>query len=376
MPLKGENIYKRKDGRWEGRYIRFYDENEKAKYGYVYAKTYVEVKQKLLEKKAAASRQPDNISGQRISYNEVLDAWLQSSRMNIKESTYARYVHLINTHIRPHLGNYQISKISTQRIERFLEQQLERGRLDNGRPLSPKTVTDILTIVKSTMEYAKYHNLNVICNLKKLTIKKREKEMRVLCQSEQNALIQVLMHEMDLYKFGVLLALYTGIRIGELCALQWEDLNMKTATLKIRKTMQRIQDTRVGAASKTKVIITEPKSQCSFREIPLPGFITDIANEFIDHPKAFILTGDKKKYVEPRTMQNRFKGYVCESGIRQANFHALRHTFATRCVEVGFELKSLSEVLGHANVNITLNRYVHSSFDLKHTNMNKLAFLA
>ncbi|MFQ9984372.1 MAG: tyrosine-type recombinase/integrase [Lachnospiraceae bacterium] len=376
MPLKGENIYKRKDGRWEGRYIRFYDENEKAKYGYVYAKTYVEVKQKLLEKKAAASRQPDNISGQRISYNEVLDAWLQSSRMNIKESTYARYVHLINTHIRPHLGNYQISKISTQRIERFLEQQLERGRLDNGRPLSPKTVTDILTIVKSTMEYAKYHNLNVICNLKKLTIKKREKEMRVLCQSEQNALIQVLMHEMDLYKFGVLLALYTGIRIGELCALQWEDLNMKTATLKIRKTMQRIQDTSVGAASKTKVIITEPKSQCSFREIPLPGFITDIANEFIDHPKAFILTGDKKKYVEPRTMQNRFKGYVCESGIRQANFHALRHTFATRCVEVGFELKSLSEVLGHANVNITLNRYVHSSFDLKHTNMNKLAFLA
>ena len=177
---------------------------------------------------------------------------------------------------------------------------------------------------------------------------------------------------MDRYKFGVLLSLYTGIRIGELCALQWEDFCISQSTLRIRKTMQCIQDLGNGSISKTKIVITEPKSQCSVRDIPLPSFIIDIAIPFISNSKSYILTGNDR-YIEPRTMQNRFKRYVKESGIDDANFHALRHTFATRCVEVGFEIKSLSEVLGHANVNITLNRYVHSSFELKHSNMNKLA---
>lgn len=376
MPLKGENIYKRKDGRWEGRYIRFYDENEKAKYGYVYAKTYSEVKQLLLKRKSTTAKQTDLLSKSSVSYNDVLDAWLQSSRINIKESTYARYFRLIETHIRPYLGKYHLSKISTQLVEGYIEQQLISGRLDRSGALSPKTVTDILTIIKSTIEYARYKNLYVICNLSKLTIKKKDKEMRVLCQNEQEALIQVLTHDMDLYKFGVLLSLYTGIRVGELCALQWEDLCISNSTLKIRKTMQRIQETNIGAATKTKVVITEPKSQCSIREIPVPIFIMKFAQQFVNHPKAFILSGDKIKYIEPRTIQNRFKTYVKESGIDDVNFHALRHTFATRCVEVGFEIKSLSEILGHANVNITLNRYVHSSFDLKQCNMNKLAFPA
>ena len=226
------------------------------------------------------------------------------------------------------------------------------------------------------MEYAKYNNLNVICNLSKLTVKKKDREMRVLNLSEQKALLNVLLHDMDLYKFGVMLSLYTGIRVGELCALQWEDISLSNSILKVRKTMQRIQDTNAGATTKTKIIITEPKSQCSIRDIPLPEFIVDIAKQFADAPKAFILSGKKKKYIEPRTMQNRFKALVVESKIDDANFHCLRHTFATRCVEVGFEIKSLSEILGHANVNITLNRYVHSSFDLKYSNMNKLSLPA
>lgn len=375
MSKKGENIYKRKDGRWEGRYIRLYDENGKAKYGYVYGKNYSDVKQRLLEKKAYSGSQADMASKCSALYSEVLEAWLQSTRINIKESTYARYSHLIDTHIRSQLGKYQISKISTQLIEGFIENLLSCGRVDNNGGLSAKTVTDILTIVKSTIDYARYNNLVVSCNLSKLTIKKKDKEMRVLCQSEQDALIRVLIADMDLYKFGVLLSLYTGIRIGELCALQWEDLSITNSTLKVRKTMQRIQETNIGASSKTKIIITEPKSDCSIRDIPLPSFLVEIARQFRDHPKAYILSGERGKYIEPRTMQNRFKTYVKESGISDANFHSLRHTFATRCVEVGFELKSLSEVLGHSNVNITLNRYVHSSFELKYSNMNKLAFI-
>jgi len=375
MSKKGENIYKRKDGRWEGRYVRFYDENEKAKYGYIYGKTYSDVKQRLLEKKALSAKQTVSLAKCGVLYNDILDAWLQSSRINTKESTYARYSHLIDTHIRPQLGKYQLSKISTQLIEGFIERKLTCGRVDKGGGLANKTVTDILTVVKSTMEYARYNNYDVSCNLSKLTVKKKEKEMRVLCQAEQEALIRVLVDDMDLYKFGVLLSLYTGIRIGELCALQWEDVNIANSTLKVRKTMQRIKETNVGAASKTKIVITEPKSECSIRDIPLPPFIKEMAQQFAGVPKAFVLTGDRNKFVEPRTMQNRFKTYVKESGINDANYHALRHTFATRCVEVGFEIKSLSEVLGHSNVNITLNRYVHSSFELKCANMSKLAFI-
>lgn len=370
MPRKGENIYKRKDGRWEGRYIRFYTAGGKAKYAYVYGKTYSEVKRKLLEKRST-SKKEDTISHSSLTYNELLNSWLHSSKLNTKESTHARYAHLINSHIRPQLGKYQLSMLSTEMIEKFMEFQLAEGRLDSTGGLSPKTAIDILTIIKSTMEYAGYKDLPVACNLSKLTIKKKEKEMRVLTQTEQDALINILINDMDLYKFGVLLALYTGIRVGELCALQWEDFNLTKRALKIRKTLQRIQDTSKGSYSKTKIVITEPKSQCSVREIPLPAFVADMAQKFIANPKDYILTGTNR-YVEPRTMQNRFKSYVKCSGIDDANFHALRHTFATRCVEVGFEIKSLSEVLGHANVNITLNRYVHSSFELKCSNMNKL----
>lgn len=220
MSKKGENIYKRKDGRWEGRYIKHYGENGKPKYGYVYARTYSEAKSKLIEKKSTVGKSTGSIRGFDCSYSDVLDAWLRSSRINIKESTYARYVHLVETHIRPHLGKYPLSTISTQLVEGFIENKLREGRQDQQGGLSAKTATDILTVLKGTIEYALYNNLPVICNLSKLSIKRKEKEMRVLSAKEQEALAQVLIDEMDEYKFGVLLSLYTGIRIGELCALQ------------------------------------------------------------------------------------------------------------------------------------------------------------
>ncbi len=372
MPKTGENIYKRKDGRWEGRYIRYYDENGVGKYGYVYAKTYREVKIKLAEKSAIISSRQILLSNSHVTYDEILTAWLQSSRINIKESTYARYTHIVDSHIRPSLGKYQLCKISTQLIEGYIESKLHNGRLDKNGPLSAKTVTDMLSIIKSSFEYARYNNLPVICNLSKLSIKRKDKEMRVLRQDEQNLLVRVLLDKIDLYKFGVLLSLYTGIRIGELCALRWGNLCLDDRILRVRETMQRIRDTNMETNTKTKIIITEPKSQCSIRDIPLPECIVVIARQFRASDKDFILTGDRVKFVEPRTMQNRFRHYVMECGIDQANFHSLRHTFATRCVELGFELKSLSEILGHSNVNITLNKYVHSSFELKHSNMNKL----
>lgn len=373
MPKKGENIYKRRDGRWEGRYIRCYDATGKAKYGYVYGKTYGDVKDTLVQKKADAIRYPAAGSRRAVVYDDILDAWLRASKLKTKESTHARYSQLVRTHIKPHLGRYQLSRISTSKIEGFLEYLLSKGRLDGAGGLSPKTVTDILAIIKNTMEYARSQNIAVICNLEKLSVKGKEKEMRVLTPEEQDALAVVLVHNMDRYKFGVLLSLYTGIRIGELCALQWGDFETNLSTLTVRKTMQRVKNTDDISSRKTKIIITEPKSQCSVREIPLPPFLVEIAKSFQTNPDAFVLSGMACQYVEPRTMQNRFQTYVKQSGIPAANYHALRHSFATRCIELSFDIKTLSTILGHSSVNITLNRYVHSSMELKKANMSKFS---
>lgn len=373
MPKKGENIYKRRDGRWEGRYIRCYDATGKAKYGYIYGRTYSDVKDELVQKKADAIRQPNSGSLRAVVYSDILDGWLRASKLKTKESTHARYSQLVRTHIKPHLGRYQLSRISTQQVECFLEYLLSKGRLDGAGGLSPKTVTDILAIIKNTMEYARYQNLAVICNLEKLSVKGKEKEMRVLTPEEQDALAAVLVHNMDRYKFGVLLSLYTGIRIGELCALQWGDFETNLSTLTVRKTMQRVKNIDDVSSSKTKIIITEPKSQSSVREIPLPPFLVEIAKSFQANPEAFVLSGTIGQYVEPRTMQNRFQTYVKQSGIAAANYHSLRHSFATRCIELSFDIKTLSTILGHSSVNITLNRYVHSSMELKKANMSKFS---
>lgn len=374
MSKKGENIYKRKDGRWEGRYIRQYNKHGKAKYGYIYGKTYTEVKRRLNEQKGlliAESKAHD--ASLSCSYEVILDEWLAQSRIRVKESTYACYSRIINSHIKTALGFYKINEVSLYVIEQFISNKLLFGNLHTGKALATKTVNDMLVIIKSSLEYAKNHNYDVRCNLHKLSIKHSTNEIRVFSHKEQDLLTNTLLNDMDLYKFGILLSLYTGIRIGELCSLQWQDFSPHGDILSIRKTVQRVQNTENDAGTKTKVIITEPKSQCSKREIPIPSFLMEYIVRFRSDESAYILSGLSGKCVEPRTMQYRFKRYIQQSGITDAGFHTLRHTFATRCVEVGFEIKSLSEILGHSNVDITLNRYVHSSFELKVNNMSKLS---
>ena len=152
---------------------------------------------------------------------------------------------------------------------------------------------------------------------------------------------------------------------------------MEEKTIFVHQTMQRLQingkDSENG--KKTRVLISTPKSSCSIRKIPIPNEIFEMLKKVRTVPEAFLLTGVSSKYIEPRTLQYYFKNVLKECGIEDANFHVLRHTFATRCIEVGFDIKSLSEILGHANVNITLNCYVHPSMELKRENMSKLSEL-
>lgn len=308
----------------------------------------------------------------KTTYNDWLDDWLLFRRARVRESTYIRYRNAVDNHIRPYLGKYPIEAIATAYMESYVRELLGNGRLDRDGGLSSKSVADILTIVKETFRYAECHGADLVCRFEHVCVRREMREMRVLSRGEERALVALLMADTDSYKLGVFLSLYTGIRIGELCALQWKDISLPDKTLRVSKTMQRLQKTEPNEAGKTHIVITEPKSYKAKRLIPLPEFVVETIAAFENRPDTYVLTGSGSKYVEPRTMQNRFKNYISQSGIADANFHSLRHTFATRCVESGFDMKSLSEILGHSSVKITLDKYVHSSLEQKRLNMEKL----
>ncbi len=180
---------------------------------------------------------------------------------------------------------------------------------------------------------------------------------------------------MDTCKFGVLLTLFTGVRIGELCALQWGNISLKEQTIRIDATLQRLRDTSTAdnPGSRTRIVIGTPKSDTSIRTIPITDYTAELCEKMNPHSSAaYVLTGTEN-FMEPRTLQYRMEKYTRECGLEGVYFHTLRHTFATHAVEVGFEIKSLSEVLGHATTTITLDRYVHASLVLKRDNMKKLA---
>ncbi len=373
MARTGENIYKRKDGRWEARYIAWYDGNGKAKYKYLYARTYTEVKAKLLKAQKYTHLICDTEKTKdKGKYEFWLDEWLHTKRLGVKESTYIRYRNTIENHIKPELGKYPISKISTSLMEQFVIHKLQDGRIDGHGGLSPKSMSDIIVIIKESFKYAQSYGVIVICSFDRISFKKNAQEMRVLSPLEEQRLLSVLFKDVDRYKLGVFICLYTGIRIGELCALQWKNISFSENAIKIEHTMQRLQREDLNALQKTRIIVTEPKSFSALRTIPLPEFVIDVIKPFIGSPNAYVLSGECKTIIEPRTMQNRFKTYLDEGNIEEANFHSLRHTFATRCIEAGFDVKTLSEILGHSSVKITLDKYVHSSMQLKRNNMEKL----
>lgn len=368
MSKKGENIYKRKDNRWEARYIKSYHPNGTPKYGYCYGKSYREAKQKVTAAKAMwlLGIPTQNTScKQRFAF--YCNEWLQLNRNRVKESTYVKYNGILKNHMIPRLGGYLLHELTPLVVEQFSNDLLYLEKL------SPKTVKDILTLLHSIMQYAVKQVPESLPMIQIVYPKVPKQEMRVLSREEQSRFVQYLLNDMDLCKFGVLLSLLTGMRIGEVCALRWENISLTEKTVTIKETMQRLQTLQEQNPNKTQIFIGRPKSNQSVRTIPLTEYALELCKtHYRGNPSAFILTDDAERYVEPRLMQYRLERYTNDCGLQGVHFHTLRHTFATRCVEVDFEIKSLSEILGHSTPRITLERYVHSSIELKRSNMNKL----
>lgn len=378
MPRKGENIYKRKDGRWEARYIKQRTPEGKAIYGYVYAKSYKEVKskaQKCIAMVANSGTSPVKATNHRESnlVKNIANEWYTAITPQVKESSSNKYRNLLDSYIIPLFGNLSLDQMSHEMIEEQTNNLLTYGG-KSRTGLSLKTVSDILSVIRNVLNYAVRNGYIVTCDASSIQVKRSTPKMHILSRDEQERLCQYLYSDLCACNIGILVSLFTGIRIGELCALRWEDISLHEQTIHIHQTMQRIQD-RSSANKKTKIVITAPKSACSIRTIPLPDQLITVIASYKTTDTGFFLTNSSERYIEPRTMQNKFQKALKHSSIKTVNFHALRHTFATRCVELGFDVKSLSEILGHASVNITMNRYVHPSLELKKQNMQRLSEL-
>lgn len=297
-----------------------------------------------------------------ICLEKISEEWLKENYLKIKKSTLQKYTCVVQTHIKnSSISKISIKNINTQSIVRFSEQLLNDG-------LSAKTVNDVLLVVNQILKYSneKYGEPNI----KIQYVKEAKKEMRVLSLLEQNKLEFYLKEKSDIYSLAVFISLYSGLRIGELCALKWGDV--QNQTICVNKTMIRLKDDN----NKSSVMICEPKTENSNRTIPIPAFLNEIMEQHRKTNDDYVISTDKLDFVEPRLMQLKFKKITDICNLEQVTFHTLRHTFATRCVECGFDIKTLSEVLGHSDVKTTLNKYVHSSMELKKDNMEKLSVIA
>ena len=304
------------------------------------------------------------LKNKKILYKDWIYTWLLEKKNYIKESTYANYSNNIFNHIIPKLGNYYLNELNHKIIQDFLLELSKNGRKDNNGGLAEKTIKDITIIIKGSIKKGinedKIKHIELTFNYPK---DNKENKLYVLTKREQNKITSYVLENINSRNIGLLISLYSGIRIGELCALRWEDVDFKKNCLTINKTIQRVyikdKDKNIS-----KVIITTPKTKNANREIPINKDFLEILKKVKSDKKYYILTGNEK-YIEPRTYRKYFNKVLDELRIKHFNFHSLRHTFATNCISLGVDYKTVSELLGHANVNITLNLYVHPRYSQK-----------
>lgn len=364
MARKGRNIYKRKDGRWEGRIISGYNVKGKRKYHSIYGKSYSEVKNKMQEYTNTFGNYKSD--GKTIDY--ILYFWLGEKKKEWKRSTYANYRRMIENHLIPYWKSLYPEDLGIGNVRKFVLTKKNDG-------LSFSYIKNMYGLLLQALKY--YEAVNENIHYKIPAIGAIGKEEREITEKSLPSIATIRKIENILYttetpeQVGILIAINSGIRIGELCALQWKDIDLDNEIIHVYKTMQRIT-TYENKQNETKVCITKPKSNNSIRDIPIPSRLASFLKEKRKDPEEYIIAGKKVKYCEPRTLQYRFKRFLQKNNIEEFHFHALRHCFASRCIELGFDAKSLCEIMGHSDIQITLGLYVHTSLQQKRTLMERL----
>ena len=365
MARKGENIRKRKDGRWEGRYLCGERADGSKRYASVYAHTYTEVRGKLAQAKVQGKSERAPTAPH---FEAVLKLWLQSNRVRLKGATQKRYQNLIDSHIAPELGAYRLDRLNTAVINDFLNRKLTDGRLDGAGGLSPAYVRAMAVVISSALRFAYAAELMSEARIAVHKPALKKSAAAVLDRSVQVKIEAYATEHPSPTGAGILLALYAGLRIGEVCALRWSDIDFHEATLRVRHTIARVP----ADGTRSALVLDTAKTRASCREIPIVSKLLRVLTELHKHTRSAFVVSDSASFVSPRTFDYRFRRVLQCAGVPPVNFHALRHTFATRCVESDVDVKTLSELLGHANAAVTLNTYVHSSFARKREQLEQL----
>lgn len=294
----------------------------------------------------------------------ISEQWLQYVLFTRKYSTYVKYQNIYSKYIQPQIGSKDMEQIAAQDCITLLETAYRQYR---EKSISNSTFSSIKIVLFQILNYGKSSVSISEIKASLPAARKNYQQISILSDEEQAKLKTFLLHSVDPYKLGILVCLYTGLRLGEICALKTEFIDLSRKCIYVNQTVQRIK--AEGKNGKTQLMLSEPKTASSRREVPLCDLLLNLLAEY--KPKSEYLLGDKP--TEPRTYQYRLNQYFSLLSIKGKHFHSLRHTFATNCIESGMDPKCLSEILGHADVNTTLNRYVHPSFNSKIRQINIFA---
>ena len=308
-----------------------------------------------------------------MKVKELFDIWLNKyCKLSLKIRSFNKYDNFINLHINPILGEYEITEITSDILQDFISLKLKEGNLKTKGPLSSNTVFGIASVLKQGFKFALIQDLIIKDPTLSLKLPQAtEKEVQALTRDEQKTIEEYCLKHNKSNYLGIIICLYTGIRLGELLALTWDDINFEDKLLYIKKTSY---TSKVNG--KNQIIIDKPKTKKSNRIIPIPDKLLVLLQiQKRASSCDYIIATKQNKMVETRSYQRTFESILSKCRIKHYNFHCLRHTFATRALELGMDIKTLSEILGHTNVAITLNRYAHSLLDYKIQEMNKIGTL-
>lgn len=295
---------------------------------------------------------------------EIAGAWKEYKRPYVKQSTMAAYVLILENHILPCLGDKD--SLYEQEVQAFVLQKLEKG-------LSIKTIKDILIVLKMVMkfgvknEWMNYYEWDI-----KYPTTTANKELEVLSVVNHRKILSYIQSHFTFIGLGIYISLSTGLRIGEICALKWSDINVVDGTITVSRTIERIYIIE-GEKKHTELVINTPKTKNSCREIPMSKELLAMIKPLkkVLNDDFYVLTNNERP-TEPRTYRNYYNNLMVKLNIPKLKYHGLRHSFATRCIEAGCDYKTVSALLGHSNISTTLDLYVHSNMEQKKRCITKM----
>ncbi len=289
--------------------------------------------------------------------SEIVKLWREDKKQYVKKSSYAAYMLLIENHLLPVFGDYEA--IEETSVQTFVLKKLEQG-------LSQKTIKDMLIVLKMILKFGaknkwiEHQQFDI-----QFPTERENPQLEVLSRTNQKKIMNYIQAHFTFRNLGVYICLSSGMRIGEICALTWEDIDVNTGIVSVRRTIQRIYTVEDGVR-KTELVLDTPKTKNSIRDIPISKDLLRILKPIkkIVNNSFFVLTNDAKP-TEPRTYRSYYENFMKELDIPKLKFHGLRHSFATRCIESNCDYKTVSVLLGHSNISTTLNLYVHPNMEQK-----------